>query len=322
VFGLIDLSSCPAHNISPTREMTVIFEYGDPSSACTSLKNRANDWIHLSTLPIGTAAYNTALQALTDDVTLANSAPGKPNKSAINQVRTNEIALSFPWQLREFTLKSGAVSSNLLPATIKQTPDPGLFRFGSGVTADFMEEFADAISCERHKVPESYQSQHFLGSHADYAFGTIWHAPAAVTPGPDFCTETPFTGTPTPTGTVRHKLSLNTCDDCHSGETLTQFTHVKPTTFPAALSSFVQGGVVVTDPGGEIGVSRKFDDLTRRGQILEDLAVKSCRSLIPRINDPLVLNPRIQPTFKLIKPQVDPTPVSFSRQQQVHTFVH
>ncbi|HMW73605.1 MAG TPA: dockerin type I domain-containing protein, partial [Cellvibrionaceae bacterium] len=70
VFGLIDLSSCPAHNISPTREMTVIFEYGDPSSACTSLKNRANDWIHLSTLPIGTAAYNTALQALTDDVTL------------------------------------------------------------------------------------------------------------------------------------------------------------------------------------------------------------------------------------------------------------
>jgi hypothetical protein len=94
---------------------------------------------------------------LTDDVTLANSAPGKPNRSAINQVRTNEIALAFPWQLREFTLQGAA--SNLLSATIKQTPDPGLFRIGSGVTADFMEANKVAISCERHVVPAEFYGQ-------------------------------------------------------------------------------------------------------------------------------------------------------------------
>lgn len=320
VFGLLDVGSCPTHNINPARSMTVIFEYGDPINSCQPLRDRANEWIALSSLAIGSAAYNAALQALTDDVTLANSAPGKPNRSAINQVRSNEIALSFPWQLREFTLQSAV--SNLLPATVKQTPDPALFRLGSGVTADFMEANNVAISCERHVVPANFLGQPFLGSHADYGFGTIWNAPAAVIPGPGFCTETPTFGIPTATGTVRHKLSLNTCDDCHAGETQTTFTHVSPTTFPAALSGFLTG-INVGDPGGE-PVTRSFNDLKRRSQILEDIAVKSCASgvHIARANDPLVLAPKVEPVFKLIQPVVDPAPVDFSRQQQIQTFVH
>lgn len=320
VFGLLDVTGCPTHNTSPTRQMTVIFEYGDPVNSCQPLKNRANEWIALSSLAIGSPAYNAALQNLTDDVTLANSAPSKPNRSAINQVRTNEIALQFPWQLREFTLQSA--SSQLLPATIKQTPDPALFRIGSPVTASFMQNNAVAISCERHVVPLSFAGQPFLGSHTDYGFGTIWNAPAAIVAGAGFCTETPTSGVPTPTGTVRHKLSLNTCDDCHAGETQTAFTHVSPTGFPATLSGFLTG-ITVSDPGGE-PVTRTFNDLTRRSQILEDIAVKSCISgvHIPRASDPLVLAPRVQPVFKLTSPVVDPAPVDFSRQQQVQTFVH
>jgi len=37
-------------------------------------------------------------------VVVRNAAPTKGNGSAINQIRTNEIALRSPWELREFTL--------------------------------------------------------------------------------------------------------------------------------------------------------------------------------------------------------------------------
>ena len=96
VFGLLDVTGCPTHNTSPTRQMTVIFEYGDPLNSCQPLKIARMNGSHFSSLAIGSPAYNAALQNLTDDVTLANSAPSKPNRSAINRVRTNEIALQFP----------------------------------------------------------------------------------------------------------------------------------------------------------------------------------------------------------------------------------
>jgi hypothetical protein len=320
VFGLVDVTSpsCASGNLGSTRQMTVIFEYGDVTNNCSTIKNRANQWVNLSSLVVGSPAYNAALQNITNNVTLAGAAPGKPNGSAINQVRTNEIALNFPWQLREFTIRGG--SPNLRTDTIKQTPDPASFRIGSAVTANYMQQQNVAISCESHQVPLSFLGQNFLGSHTDYGFGTIWNAPAAVVPGFGFCVETPTSGIPTPTGTVRHKLSLNTCDDCHSGETNTTFTHISPTSFPAGLSGFLTG-ITVNDPGGEV-VTRTFDDLDRRGQILEDLAVKSCFRFIPRPFDPIVRFPRIPPIFKFEPPNVDPSPVDFSVQQQFHTFVH
>ncbi len=328
VFGLVDpnSASCSSGNLGSTREMTVIFEYGDVNGACTALKSRANEWIDLSSLVIGTPAYNAALQNITDDVTLPNAAPSKPNGSALNQLRSNEIALSFPWQLREFVINPG--TSNLVSATIKQTPDPALFRFGSAVTASYMEQNADDILCETHAVPETFALQPFLGSHADYAFGTIWHAPtnAANLPGSlPSCHKTNVNSVAQPTvqGELRHKMSLNACDDCHSGETSTQFTHVKPSTFPTALSGFLTG-VTVNDPGGEAGVTRQFDDLTRRGEAMESLAVKSCLSdaFIPRPFDPIVIFPKIPPIFTFDPPRFDPDLVDFNRLQQSHTFVH
>ena len=328
VFGLVDpnSASCSSGNLSSTREMTVIFEYGDVNGACNALKNRANEWIDLSSLSIGSAAYNAALQNITDDVTSVNAVPSKPNGSALNQLRTNEIALSFPWQLREFVVDAG--TSNLVPATIKQTPDPALFRFGSAVTASYMEQNADDILCETHAVPETFAAQPFLGAHADYAFGTIWHAPtnAANLPATlPSCHKTNVNSVALPTvqGELRHKMSLNACDDCHSGETSTQFTHVKPSTFPTALSGFLTG-VTVSDPGGEAGVTRQFDDLTRRGEAMESLAVKSCFSdlFIPRPFDPIVIFPKIPPIFTFDPPRFDPDLVDFNRLQQSHTFAH
>ena len=263
VFGLVDplSSACVSGDTGSTRSMTVIFEYGDTASLCRSVKSRAQQWVDLSTMVVGSPAYNAALQDITDDVTLADAVPGKPNGSALNQLRTNEIALAFPWQLREFVLP--AAGGLLESATIKQTPDPDLFRLNSPVTAQFMADNADAISCETHLVPELYQGNPFLGSFTDYGFGTIWNAPDLVVAGPNFCTETTVSGIPTQFGTVRHKLSLNTCDDCHSGETSTVFTHIDPRTFPSDLSGFLTG-ITVPDPVGE-PVTREFNDLARRG---------------------------------------------------------
>ncbi len=324
VFGLVDPASpsCTSGNLGSTQAMTVIFEYGDTSSFCTSVKARANEWIDLSSMAFGTAAFNAALQAITDDVTTANAMPNKPNGSALNQLRTNEIALSFPWQLREFVIDSG--SASLVSATIKQTPDPALFRNSSLVTKQFMETNADAISCESHVVPDTFAGNPFLGSHADYGFGTVWtaHPTTTIVPGAGFCTETTASGTPTLEGTVRHKLSLNTCDDCHSGETQTAFTHVKPQSFPTTLSGFLTG-ITVPDPLGA-PVTREFDDLARRGQIMEDLAVKSCKSgvFVPVLMDPVVHFPPIDPVFKVDLPRFNPEVVDFSRVQQRSTFVH
>ena len=124
-----------------------------------------------------------------------------------------------------------------------------------------------------------------MGSHTDYGFGTIWNAPAAIVAGAGFCTETPTSGVPTPTGTVRHKLSLNTCDDCHAGETQTAFTRLTHR-FSRYFIGFLNRYYSLRSWGEP--VTRTFNDLTRRSQILEDIAVKSCISgvHIPCASDP------------------------------------
>jgi hypothetical protein len=273
VFGLVDQTSASCKLVGSTgaaRRMTVIFEYGDPTQTCTDVQTRAQAWIALSGLAFPSAAYNTALQALTDAVTVVNAAPAKPNGSALDQLRTNEIALLSPWQLREFGLT--LPFSNLSEATIKQTPDPGLFRSGSVVTKQFWETNADDILCESHVVPDFFLGNPFLGSHADYGFGTFWDAPTVISGAFPTCwTDNISSGTPTKKGEVRHKFSLNTCDDCHSGETNTVFTHVDPLSSPATLSGFLTG-ITVNDPGGE-PVQRTFNDLVRRAQSLEDQAL-------------------------------------------------
>ena len=76
---------------------------------------------------------------------------------------------------------------------------------------------------------------------------------------------------------VRHNLSVNTCDDCHAQETNTFFTHVNPVT--RNFSGFMTAITVANPqlgPPGPGGIEREFDDLQRRGQIVEELVVRSC----------------------------------------------
>lgn len=284
VFGLVDPKSCAL------RPMTVIFEYGDVEEKCEQQQARAQQWIDLDGWPLGSPDYNDALQALTDTVTLPNAAPAKPNGSALNQLRTNEIAFAAPWELREFKLK--APISTLLHDTIKQTPDSPSFD-NSGILANYMETNALPILCEQHTVPTTFGVFPFLGSRVGYNFGDFWNAPtnpALLPPVLPFCHQTSATLSipPTPAeiqSELRQKFSLNTCNACHAGETSTAFTHIDPLTPPpASLSGFLAGipGPVptpalfpVNDPAGS-GLTRTFNDLLRRQQILQSIAKQSC----------------------------------------------
>lgn len=66
--------------------------------------------------------------------------PARPNGSSISQVRSNEIALSFPWELREFGLNT---AGNLVERTVAQTPQGPLD--GSTRVRDFINDNQAAI---------------------------------------------------------------------------------------------------------------------------------------------------------------------------------
>ncbi len=282
VFGLLNPNTCSA--AAGINQMTAIFEYGDTANQCSTIKSRAQDWLALDSLTLGSAAYMNALKAITDDVT---QAPGAA--AALNQLRTNDFAFDGigmfdPWQLREFVIGGG--SGLLAPTTTKQTPD-AIFRSGNPVMAQYMEQNANSILCESHAVPASFMGNSFLAASLDYLSTSFWTAPTNVANLP-----AAFPGCHTSSisnvsgmlplamqvqSEVRHKFSVNTCDDCHAQETNTFFTHVNPMT--RGFSGFMTG-ITGADPqlGPPVsgGLDREFDDLQRRGQIVEELAVRSC----------------------------------------------
>src|SRR5207249_721271 len=116
-------------NPSSVPPFTVIFEYGIQAKSCDGIKAWAQRWHALGSIPFG-ENYNVALQSITDTFTRIGANPNKPNGSAINQVRTDEIALvrvlGLPWELREFALLPTPTDSAgpvpLSETTVKQTP--------------------------------------------------------------------------------------------------------------------------------------------------------------------------------------------------------
>ncbi|MES2674637.1 MAG: hypothetical protein V4660_10375, partial [Pseudomonadota bacterium] len=89
---------------------------------------------------------------------------------------------------------------------------------------------------------------------------------------------------------VRHKFSLNTCDDCHAAETDTFFTHVNSN---RSLSKFMTGTTAphVPDPVFGSSITREFNDLARRNQVLSEMSVQSCNARI--LNSRLFKNARL-----------------------------
>ncbi len=214
----------------------VILEYGNPHSTCSALKSYAQQWVNLSSLSLGSATYNAALEAITHQVTDSNTKASKPNRNAINQIRTNEIALSTnseavgnlalapAWQFREFKLQS---ANNLLEQVPLHNEPQGRYNgFNAATVADMtiMANWVNANSAAvingTSNVPLSTGGQPFQAGRGNYRSVSPTNAPAfwdgATAPGPGFIVN----------DKARQKFSENTCSGCHSRETRTVFTHV------------------------------------------------------------------------------------------------
>ena len=255
VFGVLDIN-----NPQGAPLFTVILEYGLKADTCDDQKKWAQKFHALGGIPFG-STYNATLQSVTDGFTKIGSNPLKPNGSALNQLRTNEIALSFPWELREFTLQpvtaSDAPIAPLKEATVKQTP-ANVFNGGT-LVADFINEHEAEILLQQHVVPEIYQGQHFLGGSSLNQID-FWNAPGINN------------------NNARHLFSLNTCNACHGRETNTGFLQISPRS-PGSVSSIsgFLSGIDVSDPvTGEI---RHFNELEFRAKDLCRLLTQPCSVL-------------------------------------------
>jgi hypothetical protein len=286
VFGAVDLTS---RGCAPL-EMTVIFEYGIDKRDCEEVKAWAKEWVNLSSLPLGSPAYNAALENITEQFAKAGVAPAKVNGSALNQVRTNEFLppVSAPWELREFRLTMGKEdplppTGQLIQTTVKQNPDEVLNN--TNTLADYINGNCGPILSDTHIVPLNFPRSAldppmpnppgFLGGNA-FVPPSFWNAPG-------------LTCDPSPPGDARFKFSIATCSGCHLAETNTVFYHIRPTAFgtPAPLSAFLSGPITVNDPVN--GFARNFDEILRRIKNLDQIANADCAIGLPDIFNPILI---------------------------------
>ncbi len=68
VFGVVDRRR---NGGCSTMEFTVILEYGVPINQCSAIRTYAQQWSGLGNITLGSEAFNPALQAITDQFTLA-----------------------------------------------------------------------------------------------------------------------------------------------------------------------------------------------------------------------------------------------------------
>ena len=123
---------------NPTSFM-VIFEYGLDAADCVAVQNWADDWHGLGGHTFG-PDYNAALQTVTDRFATIGASPGKPNGSAINQVRSDEIALSFA--LGAARVQAGRHLDVVRPAAapvVHRRPDPGAQPAGQTTALDLRQ---------------------------------------------------------------------------------------------------------------------------------------------------------------------------------------
>jgi hypothetical protein len=261
-------------NNVPPMQMTVILEYGIPLNTCRELSNYANQWYNLKNIALGSSAYNTALQTITDVFTKANAgAPmNRPNKSALNHLRTNE-ALMLPWNIRDFEINNTRRSTVTVSA--------------ESIAVTDADPVADAVAVRRTPPLSNPKFQHLNIIHPSHEpMNEANSAPGggnvaakvgllnafvntnaiAILSDQAYTIPTNIQGIDAqmPTNTyywnstgitideARHKLSLGTCSGCHAGETKTDFTHVKPANFNtmAPLSGFLTG-LGADDDGGD-----------------------------------------------------------------------
>jgi hypothetical protein len=224
VYGVVD-----AHGVG--RPMTVIFEFELPSrDAFTGAVLTRRDWaakFHaLGGLGFGDG-YNTALQEITDLFTRRNTSPARPGGSSIAQVRSNEVLMGGPWQMREFHLSTANGPLALWLATTAQTPADAAGATGSPLNValhGFVSASRVAIHGGYAQVPSG-----ILGGQATENFAWAFVSPLDAA--------------------ARHAFAGQTCNGCHFSEAgglqKDGFYQVSPIADPGAdgigrLSSFLR----------------------------------------------------------------------------------
>lgn len=252
VYGFSDTLRFPA---------TVIFEFGLAANSDAQLNAWVDEFHALSQLPFG-EGYNTALLSLLNKVTRKGAVANKPNGSALNQVRTNEIRFGSEWELREFKLDSA--TGQLRQFTVAQTPANRHNR--TALLANYINANEADILFGDHQIPNVFNGQAFAGAASleDQSLFTFWDAPGINNPE------------------ARHVFSLNTCSGCHARETRTVFQHIgsRSEGEVSALSAFLTG-TQVTDP--ITNVLREFNDLEKRKLVLTCL-VQRCASTATNVS--------------------------------------
>jgi len=163
----------------------------------------------LSQLPHG-EAYNQRLQYLTDVFS-----------RHLAQVRTNDFLLDTEWELREFRHDD---RGSLNAAPTGQTPDNIFLTERRDELVRWATDHASEVEKETFTLPPGFL------------------APSALAPNEGFRW---LRGAGLPE-TLRHPLSLATCNGCHTGETRTRFTHIFPRRAGNAteISGFLRGELV------------------------------------------------------------------------------
>ena len=283
------------------KRFTTIFEYGVPRTGCEAVVDWARQWTGLAAQPGFTPAYKAQLTTMTESVVRHGAAPTKGNQNAINQIRTNEIALGSWWELREFTLTDENPPANTDPPsngllrthTVAQTPNDGVFSatgadptinafVNAPVTASVPLPAANPGRCSAsYTVPYLFGGAPFRGGNT-FIPPNHWRANSitALSPAASIC--------------ARHQFSLNTCGGCHKDDSgtnglggSTSFTHIDPLSpIPVRLSKFLTGGgpgLVFNVNDTQLGAPAwPFADLERRFQRLFDLShCTSCTTLFP-----------------------------------------
>lgn len=213
--------------VSPDKRLlpfTIIFEYQLPIQDTTHIFPWASKWHALGESEIFDSSYVEQLIQVTEGFTEKNIMLSKPNGSTLNQIRTNEVAMGFPWELREFNIDS--TKGIFKEVTRKMTPDFSLN--GSSLLTKFVQEHEDAIMSGQFTIPLTYDNQPFLGGSCPTNTSSFqWDIPGVR-------------------GELIKRFSIKTCNGCHAGDTKTPFTHIGPSptrnlSEPAFVSNFLKG---------------------------------------------------------------------------------
>jgi hypothetical protein len=248
VFGVVDAAGF-------ANPFTIILEYRLPAANEEQALSWARAWHRLGELPFPSEAFNAELQRITDRFTARGAFQAGVNGSALDTVRSNEIALGSPWELRQLEL--GRADGLFHETPVDVTPDISFL--DTPTLADFINRFQRIIVAgDLRNVPLRFERAAFRAGSA-LNTSAPWTAPGIARPE------------------ARLAFSLGTCNGCHSiSETGTEFVHVKPRDAGQAsvLSGFLTGAAVHDPISDEL---HTFNDLERRKNDLEQLVCRCGR---------------------------------------------